>query len=752
MRARTALMCATLATSLGLAGCGFDKPTDRCEGPCGLFAIDRPLTNDGVELWLEGTFEDGALVNFPGAAQPMSLDIRFDHRAATTVPPDATAGDLTLTTTEGVTRPIPFRLTTFKQTLQPFMTASEQSDYARQTTIERTFAGGVALTIKDRLYTIGGVSSGAISGNIEMAHAGLDGSIGRLALYGQLQMARAHHSALVIGGNVYVFGGLGAGADSIERASIGNDGALSPFGVVTGITIPGGRSGHATAIIGNYVYLFGGKTAAGADVPGVERALIRLDDTLGPFEPVPGVNLKTPRSNFSVARMGLQLFVIGGFTNGVPTDSVERIELYGSGGISDFEPAGKLLLARGNHASIVVGEDVFVLGGTGVAGTLTSVERAPIFQQQTLMFTAEAGLTLNVARQEFSLAVVGNYVQLIGGNTDGSGSPALQIERGQMIDVGTLATFTTVTTTLMTPRQYHASFVVGRWLYVVGGLTGGGAGTVLQTIEIAEINPDGSLEQFSTYQRSALMKARYGHSIFVTGREVFVLGGFDSSHNPIPSIESATIEPDGGLTNFATYAPVMNMPSPRGRFTTFAGVQLYVMGGVEGPAPVQPTATIAVGSFNVGYTLYEMNTSGALDVAREGAASIALGTYVYVISGVDDTTFRGNTRAPLQKDFPGITGAFTTYANSLQAPREGHVLVRVGNTLYVIGGVNAGGAALIESAKIGPDHALPPFTASNVTLNSARANHTTVTLGNYVYVIGGSTGTPLVSLEAATIR
>jgi len=73
-----------------------------------------------------------------------------------------------------------------------------------------------------------------------------------------------------------------------------------------------------------------------------------------------------------------------------------------------------------------------------------------------------------------------------------------------------------------------------------------------------------------------------------------------------------------------------------------------------------------------------------------------------------------------------------------------------------VGGEEGMGASPIESTKVASDGSFLPFTVSStITLAVPRTQHTTVTLGNYVYVIGGALpngGSSLVSLETATIR
>src|SRR5262245_17945684 len=71
-REREVLMRAAVVLVL-VASCGFDRPKDVCDGPCGFYAVDHPIGYKDQEIWFEGTFLDDMAVQFPGAAQPQTL-------------------------------------------------------------------------------------------------------------------------------------------------------------------------------------------------------------------------------------------------------------------------------------------------------------------------------------------------------------------------------------------------------------------------------------------------------------------------------------------------------------------------------------------------------------------------------------------------------------------------------------------------------------------------------------------------------
>jgi hypothetical protein len=90
----------------------------------------------------------------------------------------------------------------------------------------------------------------------------------------------------VIGDQLYVLGGVNgplAYVDQAERATIASDGSLGAFAAVPGGTFVSPRVEVSLAVVGDYLYGFGGFTADG-DSDTVEGAKIAADGSLGPFE------------------------------------------------------------------------------------------------------------------------------------------------------------------------------------------------------------------------------------------------------------------------------------------------------------------------------------------------------------------------------------------------------------------------------------------------------------------------------------
>ena len=225
------------------------------------------MATTGDTLTLEGTFAASATVQFPGGAMQVA-SVLGAHRAIVVVPEAATAGDLTVTTGGVALGPLSFRRTTFSLGFQPFRISYEQTGGARQSpTLRIARSSATTAVIQHWLYVVGGADGSGALNSVERAGINADGTIDSFDIVDgtTLVEARAGHTSVVIGDSLYVIGGSGAGgaSSSVERARINADGSLGSFTSVPGVALATARSGHASALIGNAVYVIGGARTDG---------------------------------------------------------------------------------------------------------------------------------------------------------------------------------------------------------------------------------------------------------------------------------------------------------------------------------------------------------------------------------------------------------------------------------------------------------------------------------------------------------
>lgn len=410
-------MCMVLV----IASCGFPRPPDISDptvgdATCHLTAITPEVANTGDTVTLEGTFGDTGVVNFPGGVS-IAANVLGPHRMHVIVPDSATAGDLTVTTCDSTIGPVRFRRASFSLGVGAFFATHDQAVGARQLAIlANPRSNHASLVIGGYLYVLGGVSSSGSLNSVERALINADGSLGRFVAVPGVTLAtpRQGHTAVRIHDRVYVIGGFGNGSlVSVEYATVAQDGSLGPFTVLPDVGLMTARRNHASAVIGNYLYVIGG--IAANPLSTVERAAIHGDGSLGQFAPVAGVSLAMARQGHSSAVIGDYLYVAGGAGNSGILQDVERAIINADGSLGPFAvtSGASLVTARADCATAVLGNNFYVFGGVGSRGSLATIERAPIKGDGSLG-AFEIFSSLIGERHGHSITVVGNYLYLLG--------------------------------------------------------------------------------------------------------------------------------------------------------------------------------------------------------------------------------------------------------------------------------------------------------------------------------------------------
>jgi len=702
-------------------GCGGELT---CPGTCQVLGAVPAYASAGDYVAFDGTFGASATVTFPGG-WGVNATIEGPHRISALVPMNVTDGKLTITTGGSQLPSIVFRRTAYAATLQPFQRHDVQTGGARQAShlaIGR-FAAAVVAT-HDFVYVIGGYGS-AYRASVERAAINADGTLGAFAEVATMTTPRAAANALVIGKHLYVIGGDDGRSvsDTIERAELHADGSLGAFAAVPGKLV--GRTGASAIVAGNRLLLIGGVFHGGKVAP-PERAVIAADGSIGPFEAAPP--LASHRESPSAIVVHNAIWLIGGLDeHQQPLGSVERAEIGADGSIGAFSvvPEVRLVTPRVRPAVIAIGDMVYVIGG----GSLRSVERARLDDEPTT-FVEVPELALHTPRDQPKAIVAGNSLYVISGRRNRIDEAT--IERASIIGSSVIDAFVldgAVRTSAA--RAGHASVVVGNGLYHLGG---DGGGFALASVERAPIAINGWLDGFTPVPALALPEPRADATVATIGNAVFLIGGRGKT-GPIASLVRAAIGSDRTLGPFSTVDSVTLVTARSEASAVILGDALYVIGGRD--AGGRALATIERASINRDGTLGAFSLAAlALPTPRFGHRTAVIRDMLYVVGGLGDQgPVLEIVGARIAAD--SALGAFST-GPRLRAGRRRHSLESVGTMLYAIGGVVGQGPS-VERAVITPDGSLEPFApARDVAFDAARAGHTTTTIGNYVYAIGGT--------------
>lgn len=305
-----------------------------------------------------------------------------------------------------------------------------------------------------------------------------------------LSVGRSEHTSHVLGSSLYVIGGLSgertpsgmvsrAALDGVERAAIASDGSLGAFSPAERVRLTVPRFGHCSVVVGSYLYVLGGMDAGFASLNTVERAVINTNGVLGPFVAEPEASLAVPRYGAACQVIGDHLYVMGG--DGDRQTTTERAFIRDDGTLGPFElvPAAQVGTGRVFAAAHLLGSFLYVLGGDEENRT----ERAVFSPGGLGTFTPEASASLSEQRGSATSHVVGDSLYVLGG---WSGLVEKTLERAAIGRDNGLGAFVPVTeTTLSGPSMRHTSHVVGRTLYVIGGSDDGQR--ALKRVERAKI-------------------------------------------------------------------------------------------------------------------------------------------------------------------------------------------------------------------------------------------------------------------------
>jgi hypothetical protein len=290
------------------------------------------------------------------------------------------------------------------------------------------------------------------------------------------------------------------------------------------------------------------------------------------------------------------------------------------------------------------------------------------------------------ARSNFSLVAYNGFLYAIGG-IDGSGNRASTVYIAKLGANGepqlwhpsdsnkTNWVYWYTDSGLSNTRSSFGAVAYNNRLYVIGGLTGTGTGTAVSTVQIANINPNGTLGSWAT--STALGSAVYGNDIQVYNDRLYVIGGSASVGGaPSTSVYYNKINSDGTLNSWQSTTAMSNgRMQVGGNFSTIWGAYIYVSGGCSAVNASGYCTTVRsdtqVASINADGSLDTWNTAGGVTDQRMGHSLFAWRDNIYEVGGcsVQDGT-SGNCTGILSTINYGTInqdGEASTVANSVSS-------------------------------------------------------------------------------------
>ncbi|MCF6280685.1 MAG: hypothetical protein L3J28_00490 [Candidatus Polarisedimenticolaceae bacterium] len=330
--------------------------------------------------------------------------------------------------------------------------------------------------------------------------------------------------------------------------------------------------------------------------------------------------------------------------------------------VSAWKETSSMLEVRSGSAVIEVNGVIHMIGGVGGKNFefTTSTEYARIQEDGTLS-AWQKGNALNVERGFIGAAVKGNYVYVVGGGRGPNGSILLDsVERAEINPDGTLGTGTLEEGRLNTERRCTRIIALNNNLYAFGGF----GGILLDTVEQVEVNEDGSLGEWLVLS-DQMNEARYIHGVESAGEMLYAIGGHDKAKGlGITGVEWSREDDEGLLQPWAKTAPLKE--GRYGLATAQYGDYLYALGGLSGAAYLDTSEKARLNPEG-GVASWESTTK--LPATREGFNAIVVGDKIYILGG---TSLGGFTNQVYYAGFneQGDIGYLTTAAQAAVIEQE----------------------------------------------------------------------------------
>lgn len=505
--------------------------------------------------------------------------------------------------------------------------------------------------------------------------------------------------------------------NAISRAvqSGGSVGAWTPTASFTTA-----RYCHTSVAYNGYMYVIGGyQSATPHYLNDVQFAPINANGTVGTWTAT--TSFTTARAYHTSVAYNGYIYVIGGY-GGTHYNDVQYAPVQSDGTLGTWSTTSAFGTPRRTHKSVVYNGYLYILGGfAGGTTYFNDVQFAPINADGTVGAWATT-TSFTTGRYGHTSVTYDGFLYVIGGY---SGVYMSDVQFARIHADGTVGTWA-FTTSLAVPHFTSTSLAYNGYLYVIGGSSA--SGTYLNDVQFAAINANGTIGAWSA--SSTFASARYGHTSVTFGGYLYVIGG--TSGSIYNDVQVATVSA-GANALVGAWTATSSFITPRfGHASVANDGYLYVLGGQTSGGY---TNTVQYAAVNADGTLGTWTITNPFTTARSQHASVVYNGYLYVMGGLNVTAFSSVQVAPITAD--GLVGAWTA-TTSFTTARYNLTSVAYNGYLYIAGGQSTGSTFFndVQYAPINANGTIGAWTATT-SFTTARATHTSVVYGGYLYVIGG---------------
>ena len=299
------------------------------------------------------------------------------------------------------------------------------------------------------------------------------------------------------------------------------------------------RQAFGSVAVKNHVYAIGGVTLNERNsnseyLTDIEYATIHTDLSLGNWKKI--ANLKRTLARTGTVVVGDQLYVIGGTGYGGDSRSVYRATIHEDGSLGEWvTESTRMIIPRADLGIAFCNGYMYALGGAAGTSRYKTVEYAKVNSDGSLGSWAYTN-SLSIERWKAAALTAKGYLYAIGG-VDYSGNYIGQIQRAKINSDGSLEAWTDVGVPFLNPGAPQVVIKDG-YFVVLGGIANGGGGYF--EVQKAKLFEDGSLGDWITID--ALNMGRYWHSAVATDAAIYAMGGYTHQLKLCNSVEYLMVD------------------------------------------------------------------------------------------------------------------------------------------------------------------------------------------------------------------
>lgn len=289
--------------------------------------------------------------------------------------------------------------------------------------------------------------------------------------------------------------------------------------------------------------------------------------------------------------------------------------------------------------------------------------------------------SLNTQRAGAATVLHDGYIYVIAG-VDGRNF-LRSTEYAKINPDGTLGTWK-AGTLLHEERGFTEAVIRNGFIYVVGGGNGPNGQNLLRSVERAKINSDGSLGEWVQEAHQTVLPRRCT-KVSLIGEVLYSFGGFGGTL--LDSVEYAPIQSDGSVGEWQLASEMMTLPRYVNSVKAVNGVA-YVLGGHDQTKGVGIT-DVEWARPTLGGDVKGWAATSPMRIGRYGLASAAAGEYIYVFGGLTGLEYLSSVE--MAKVLTGGGLAQWRDTTSMTMPRATFSVVKNDKSIYLIGGTNRDG-------------------------------------------------------------